>query len=313
MKLCNCFHPSKVQLLLLLMKNNVRVHLALLTVSLIYGANYTIAKDVMPAYLGASGFVFIRIIVAAILFNIVALFRTREKVKDKKDYLELLIAACFGVAGNMLLFFNGLAFTSEVNASVLMLNAPIFVLIFSVFVLRDRIRLWQAIGMLIAATGALFLIGGSAFEFSTQSASGDIMVLLNATSFAFYLVYVKRLLKKYTALFVIKHMFIFGTLLVLPFAWSDLQTAEYAQFPLDIWIAIGFVAIMTTFVAYLLNAWAVQKASPNLVASYIYLQPVIATFIAINAENQSLSWEKVIFAVVIFTGVYLVNSNRKKA
>ena len=88
------------------MKNNVRVHLALLTVSLIYGANYSIAKDVMPAYLGASGFVFIRIIVAAILFNIVALFRTREKVKDKKDYLELLIAACFGVAGNMLLFLT---------------------------------------------------------------------------------------------------------------------------------------------------------------------------------------------------------------
>ena len=194
-----------------------------------------------------------------------------------------------------------------------MLNAPIFVLIFSVLILKDKIRLWQAIGMLVAAIGAILLIGGRAFEFSTQSASGDAMVLLNATSFAFYLVYVKRLLRKYSALFVIKHLFIFGTILVLPFAWTDLQQAQYASFPSQIWLAIGFVAIMTTFVAYLLNAWAVQKASPNLVASYIYLQPVIATFIAINAGNQSLSWEKVIFALVIFTGVYLVNSNRKKA
>jgi drug/metabolite transporter (DMT)-like permease len=295
------------------MKNNLRVNLALLTVSIIYGANYTIAKGVMPEYLGASGFVFLRILVAAILFNIVYIFRRKEKVSSKKEYVQFLIAACFGVAGNMLLFFNGLAFTSEINASVLMLNAPIFVLIFSVFVLKDKIRLWQAIGMLIAAIGAILLIGGSAFEFSTKSASGDIMVLLNATSFAFYLVYVKRLLSKYSALFVIKNLFVFGTVMVLPFAWTDLQEANYSQFPMEIWYAIGFVAILTTFVAYLLNAWAVQKASPNLVASYIYLQPVIATIIAINSGNQSLSWEKVIFATVIFTGVYLVNSNRIKA
>ena len=167
--------------------------------------------------------------------------------------------------------------------------------------------------MLIAAIGAMLMIGGTAFEFSTQSASGDVMVLLNATSFAFYLVYVKRLLSKYTALFVIKHLFIVGTIMVLPFAWNDLKSADFTQFPVEIWYSIAFVAIMTTFVAYLLNAWAVQKASPNLVASYIYLQPVIATFIAINAGNQSLSWEKVIFALVIFTGVYMVNSNRNKA
>lgn len=295
------------------MKNNLRVHLALLAVALIYGANYTIAKGVMPQHLGASGFVFLRILVATILFNVVYLFRKKEKVQDKNHFLQFVIAASFGVAGNMLLFFNGLAHTSEINASVLMLNAPVFVLIFSVLVLKEKVKVWQAIGMLVAAIGAILLIGGTAFEFSTQSASGDVMVLLNATSFAFYLVYVKRLLSKYSALFVIKHLFIVGTVLVLPFAWNDLQTAQFSQFPIDIWYSIGFVAIMTTFVAYLLNAWAVQKASPNLVASYIYLQPVIATIIAINTGNQSLSWEKVIFALVIFTGVFMVNSNRYKA
>ncbi|MFT5725297.1 MAG: drug/metabolite transporter (DMT)-like permease [Bacteroidia bacterium] len=295
------------------MKNNLRVHLSLLTVAIIYGANYTIAKGVMPQYLGASGFVFIRIFVAAILFNLVYLFRRKEEVKNKKHFVQFVIAATFGVAGNMLLFFNGLAHTTEINASVLMLNAPVFVLIFSVFVLKDKVRPWQAVGMLLAAAGALFLIGGTKLEFTTESASGDIMVLLNATSFAFYLVYVKRLLSQYSALFVIKNLFIVGTIMALPFAWNDLQTASYAEFPIQIWYSIAFVAIMTTFVAYLLNAWSVQKASPNLVASYIYLQPVIATFIAINAGNQSLSWEKVIFALVIFTGVYLVNSNRYKA
>ncbi len=296
------------------MKKNLRIHLALFTVALIYGANYTIAKGVMPAYLGASGFVFIRIAIAALLFNLVGFIsRKKERIHAKSDYVQMLVAATFGVVANMLLFFNGLAHTSEINASVLMLNAPVFVLIFSVIVLKDKIRLWQAVGMVLAAIGALMLIGGTAFEFDSTNALGDAMVLLNATSFAFYLVYVKRLLAKYSALFVIRLLFIMGTFMVLPFAWNDLATADFASFPNRIWWAIAFVSIMTTFVAYLLNAWAVQKASPNLVGSYIYLQPVIATFIAINAGNQSLSLEKVIFAAVIFVGVYLVNSNRRKA
>ena len=296
------------------MKSSVKIHLALFLVALIYGANYTIAKGVMPAYLGASGFVFIRIAIAAVLFNLVGYFgRIKERIEKKHDYLQMIIAATFGVVTNMLLFFNGLSHTSEINASVLMLNAPVFVLIFSVLVLKDKIRLWQAVGMCVAAAGALFLIGGTAFEFDSSNALGDIMVLINATSFAFYLVYVKRLLKRYSALFVIRHLFVFGAFMVLPFAWSDLVRADFASFPNHIWWAIAYVSIMTTFVAYLLNAWAVQKATPNLVGSYIYLQPVIATFIAINAGNQSLSLEKVIFALVIFVGVYLVNSNRRKA
>lgn len=295
------------------MKNNLRVHLALLTVALIYGSNYTIAKGVMPEYLGASGFIFIRILVAAILFNLIGVTRRKEEVTDKRDYIQMAIAAFFGVACNMLFFFHGLSYTSEINASVLMLNAPVFVLIFSLIVLKDKIRLGQALGIILSAIGALFLIGGTRFEFSSTSAVGDLMILINATSFAFYLVYVKRLLHKYSALFVIRNLFIIGTFYVLPFAIRDLQQADFASFPRHIWLSIAFVCVMTTFVAYLLNTWAVQKASPNLVGAYIYLQPVIATFISISTGNQKLSWEKIIFALVIFVGVYMVNSNRKTA
>ena len=296
-----------------IMSEAVKVHLSLFTVALIYGANYVIAKGVMPEYLGASGFVFIRIATAAVLFNVVSVLRrSKERIKDKKHYVQMAIAALFGVAANMLLFFNGLAFTSPTNASVLMLNAPVFVLVFSVLVLKDSIRWKQALGIILAGIGAVLLIGGTGFDFNTSNAKGDLMVLVNATSLAFYLVYVKRLLKTYSALFVIRHLFVFGLIYALPFAISDLRSAQFSAFPQKIWIAIVYVAIMTTFVAYLLNAWSVQKATPNLVGSYIYLQPVIATAVAVGLGTQALSPQKVIFALIIFTGVYLVNSNRKK-
>ena len=137
------------------------------------------------------------------------------------------------------------------------------------------------------------------------------MVLLNATSFAFYLVYVKRLLVKYSALTVIRNAFLYGWIFVLPFAWNELMEADYAAFAPRIWWAIIYVSFGTTFVAYALNAWAIKNASPVVAGSYIYLQPVIATGVSELLGNQLLSVEKVIFALLIFVGVFLVNTYKR--
>ena len=259
----------------------------------------------MADYLGSSGFILIRVVVATILYIIIHSLTIKEKITDLKDYRDLVICAFFGVAFNMLAFFKGLSYTVELNASVLMLNAPVFVLIFSFFMLKEKIRKWQVIGVLLSAIGAILLAGGRSLNFNSANAFGDILITLNAISFAFFLVYVKRLLKKYHVLTIAKFIFIFGTVMVIPFGLGELLEADVANFPPKVWLAISFVAIFTTCIAYLLNSWGVQKASPTLVASYIYLQPVIASSIGVYA-GRPLSIEKLIFALFIFLGVYLV-------
>lgn len=263
-------------------------------------------------YLGPSAFIFIRITIAGLLFHLVSLFYQREKIHKRADYVEMAIAGLTGVGANMLLFFNGLAHTSELNASVLMLNAPIFVLLFSRMLLKDKISWYQIMGILISAVGAVMLIGGSNFSFEGLTAKGDLKILLNATSFAFYLVYSKRILSKYKPLTMIRFMFTFGWFFVLPFAVRELGEADFRSFPTRIWISILYVSVATTFIAYILNAWAVKNASPTIAGSYIYLQPLIATGIAIGVGKQLLSVEKVIFAVLIFIGVYLVTTFNRK-
>ncbi|MCB0732953.1 MAG: EamA family transporter [Flavobacteriales bacterium] len=293
------------------MKTPLKVHLALLLVALIYGTTYVIAKGVMPDHLGPSAFIFIRVTIAGILFFILSRIVSKERIRDKRDYLDLGIAAFFGVAANMLLFFNGLAHTTELNASVLMLNAPVFVLIFSRMVLKQKVSNLQIVGIALSTLGAVLLLGGRKLSFSGDTLQGDLMVLLNATSFAFYLVYVKRLLVKYSALTVIRNAFLFGWIFVLPFAWNELMEADYAAFAPRIWWAIIYVSFGTTFVAYALNAWAIKNASPVVAGSYIYLQPVIATGVSELLGNQLLSVEKVIFALLIFVGVFLVNTYKR--
>lgn len=287
------------------------VHLALLTVSLTYGATFTVAKSVMETGLDSSAFIAIRVGIGALFFTLYHMWFVREKVNSLRDHIDLAICGLFGVAGNMLMFFKGLTYTHELNASVLMLNAPIFVLVFSAFMFKRPIRTRQVAGMLVAAAGAVLLVGGTALKFSKDTAVGDLLILLNAMSYAFYLVYVKRLLTVYSPLTVARWVFTYGILFVLPFGLVPLLHTSVAGFTTPVWLGIVFVVLATTLLAYFLNAWAVQKASPTLVAGYIYLQPVFATAIAVLAGRQELVPEKIIFALLIFTGVYLV-SNRKK-
>lgn len=284
-----------------------KVHLALLAVNAIYGATYSLAKLAMPVYIGPSAFILVRVLSACALFVVFHLLVYGTPHIQRSDFLKLAIAAFFGVALNMLLFFNGLSLTRPINASVLMLNAPLFVLILTAVMEKKQVKKQQIMGMFIAACGAVLLVGGTAFEFSTDHAWGDLLITLNAVSYAFYLVYVKQLLIKYPSIRVIMWVFIFGSIYVFPFGIGGLLETTPAQWPGAVWGAVAFVTIGTTFLAYLINIWAVQKANAVTVGSYIYLQPVLAGLFGSALGQDSLQLEKIIFALLIFSGVYLVN------
>ena len=163
-------------------------------VSLIYGATFTIAKQVMPEYVKPFAFILLRVSVAAVCIFIFHSIFVKKKITDRKDFLQLGISALFGVAFNMLLFFKGLSITTPINGSVLMMNTPIFVVVFAALYLKEKITPQKIIGIAIAAIGAILLMGGTHFNFSNDTVWGDIMVTANAIIYAFYLVYAKSLM-----------------------------------------------------------------------------------------------------------------------
>jgi drug/metabolite transporter (DMT)-like permease len=295
------------------MKTSLKVHIALFMVSLIYGATFTIAKQVMPAYVKPFAFILMRVSVAAVCIFIFHSIAVKKRISDKKDFIQLGISALFGVAFNMLLFFKGLSITTPINGAVLMLNTPIFVVVFATIYLKEKITVQKIAGVLIAAVGALMLMGGTRFNFSSELIWGDIMVSANAILYAFYLVYAKSLMQKYHPLTVTMWSFIFGFLVVLPFGASEFAEITFSSFTPEIWLGIAFVTIGATFLTYVLNAYALQKASPALVGSYIYLQPVLAILISVAAGKDSLTGEKLLCMLVIFAGIFLVSHKKNVA
>jgi len=296
----------------------LKSHIALLVVNLMYGANYVIAKGLMPNVIGPNGFILLRVVGAVLLFWLLFSFQS-EKI-ERKDFLRLAVCGLFGVALNQLLFFNGLMLTSPLNAPVIMTMTPVLVLIFSVLILKEKPRSWQIVGMLIGAVGSVVFMLQNSGGFATQK--GDLFILLNASSYALYLVLVKPLMKKYRPLTVITWVFTFGLVYVLcwQFSLQEARLVDWQGLSGESISRLLFVIIGVTFLPYLLTVFAMKKVSPSVAAVYIYLQPLLAAFFVylfwvfgLEDYTEKLSVVKIVSALGIFAGVYLVIRNPNKA
>lgn len=284
--------------------------LAAIATETIYGINHTIAKGLMPHVIEPYGFILLRVGGAALLFWIFGLFTKMEKI-DKSDWLRILGCAIFGMVLNMLMFFKGLSLSTPINSSVAMTVTPVIILVLTAVILKERITFIKTIGIVAGLSGALILI---LFQEKTQENApnipiGNLLFILNATSYGFYFILVKPLLAKYKPITLLKLFFLIAFLINLPIGYSEFVKVEWTQLQLPEILAMLFVVVATTFLTYLFNIFALRQLSPSSVGVFIYLQPVVATVYAILVGADSLSIIRVGAASLIFLGVYL--STRK--
>ncbi len=298
-------------------KNTYKAHLALLGANIIYGVNHIVAKGVMPTKIGPSAFVFLRILGAGLLFWIIKSF-IKEKI-EKKDFPIIILGGLLGVASNQLLFFHGLSLTSPIDASIIITAVPVMVLIFSTFLLKEKITTNKLIGISIGGTGAILLILYGNKSGGTSSVLGNIFVFLNACTYALYMVIIKPLMNKYKPITVISWAFLFGFLFMFPIGIHDVLTTNFEAFTLSTYLTVAYVVFGTTFLAYLFNIYALSKVSPSVNGSYIYLQPVVSfimvSFYAFalghNEYAQDINFIKILSCLMVVLGVYMISKKPK--
>lgn len=285
---------------------------------MIYGANYLIAKGVMPHKIGPSAFILVRVISAVAIFWIVRQF-IKEKV-DKKDILRLAACGFLGVAANQLFFFHGLNLTSPIDASIIITSVPVMVMIFSFFIMKERITSNKFLGLIIGGVGAVFLVWYGKSAEGTSTFMGNLFVFLNTCSYALYLIFIKPLMKKYKPITVVSWVFLFGLVYVLPIGIQDFISTDFSTFDLNTYLSIGYVVIFTTFFAYLLNIYALNSVSPTVTSSYTYVQPVVSfimvslyAYLAIQSEySKDINSLKILSCILVVIGVYLISKPAKK-
>ena len=297
------------------MKVNTKAHLAVLSTNLLFGANYATVKYITPRFILPFGLNMARVLTALMLFWVLFLFNKRDQIGiRKKDIPRFLICAASGVTINQLFFIKGLSLTTSIHASLLSLATPIFITFIAAWLLREMLTPLKIIGLLLGVSGAAILILlKDNTHVGVDIVTGDIYILINAVTYAFYMVLVRPLMQTYSPVHVIRWVFTFGTIMIAPFAWSQFADTNWSAFHANQWIALSFVCVGATFLSYLFNVYGISVIGASATGSYIYTQPFFAAITSMIFLGENINAYKIISALLIFTGVYLVNWRREKS
>jgi drug/metabolite transporter (DMT)-like permease len=284
-----------------------RAHLALLVANIIYGLNFSIAKAIMPDFIKPLALLSVRSIAAAALFWITSLFLPREKV-NRRDLLYLFGCSFFGVVINQALFLAGLNLTTPINSSIILSINPVAAFIFAALILKESISPVRGAGLVVGLSGILLLILHEGRpDLSSTTFLGNIYTLINTISWAFYTVVIKRMLEKYHPVTVMKWTFFFGMIANIPLGYPQWSTTNWSAITLNAWLSMGFVVVFATYLGYLLISFGLRRLSPTIVSSYTYLNPIVAAFVASLIGQDHINLIKILSAILIFAGVYLVS------
>ena len=259
----------------------------------------------------------LRVFGAMILFWIFSFFQKPEHV-GHKDLMKLFVASLLAIVFNQGSYIFGVGMTSPVDASIITTSMPLIAMILAAIFLKEPITGKKILGIAVGASGALLLILGSSQASGTTVKGdnpllGDVFVLLAQCSYAFYFVLFKNFVTKYSAVTVMKWMFTYAFICLLPFSYSSLLATDWLALDGARIASILFVVVGATFLSYILIIVGQKNLRPTVAGMYNYIQPLVATIVAICWGMDSFNLTKVLSVVMIFGGVWLVTSSRSRA
>ena len=295
---------------------NISGHIACFTAYAIFGVNIIVCKDLTSGHLiSPIGIFTLRSLGAGLMFWILSLFLPAEKV-EKKDYLKILAAAFLGYFVTQLTFLIAIPDVTPMHCSIISSMSPIYTMFIAAIVLKEPLSWTKAGGVALSLCGILFLIFNNASGTSGASESklsGIFLMFLNSLSFSLYLGIFKPVIAKYSVVTFMKWIFLFSALMSLPLSFREVVSLEWTKIPsVQMW-ELGFLIVFATFVSYFLIPFGQKRIRPTLVSMYSYIQPIIATIISIILCMDILTWQKLMAALMVFAGVFIVSRSRAKA
>lgn len=284
----------------------LKPHLALIGVQILFGTWPVFGKLVLGV-MAPLTLVGCRVTGAAIVLMILQRRLTPLLKMPFADLAWLALCSVIGVVGNQFLFVKGLSLTTAINATLLSTTIPVFALFASILLGYDRISVKRILGIILAMIGVIYLLDPHRADFSAHTTIGNILIVCNSFLYGVYIVISKRLFERYGALNVITWIFLIGAAIAVPVGAYGIRSEHFENVSGTIWLAVLFIILFPTVGAYYLNAWALTKVSPGIVAVYIYLQPLIAFGLAPLLLQEKWQSRTIVAALLIFSGVAVVS------
>ena len=261
----------------------------------------------MLPHFPAGALVCFRVLGATAVLFVVNLATGGEWVRDRRDLLRLAVLGMLGIAANQTLFLYGLRHTTAINATILVTTVPVFTVLGSVLTGREPASALKFVGIGLAALGTVYLIGPDRISLAPDVALGNALIVFGMVCYAAYFLYSGSVVGRYGPITVSFYVMLFATFGVLPFGLIAMRSMQLSSISGTVWLWVGYIVIFPTILTYLLNIWALQRVSSNLVAVYIYLQPLVAAAVApLVLPGERLTVRAAAAGLTIFVGLGLV-------
>lgn len=287
---------------------------AILTANTIFGLNIPVTRSLIAHWMTPMGYTMTRMCFGALIFWLISAFLKQDKV-ERKDLFITMIGGLIGFLGTQFLFSQSLEYTTPVIFSLLMALTPVVVLIFSAFLLKEKIPGRKIIGISISISGAALIILSSGIQGvkGSNNTLGIFFALLCVFCYAGYLILTRRISVKYQPVTVAKWMFLISAIVSIPLGFSSLpEQAIYSdEANLQAFVLLGFALLFSTTIAFFLMPVALKRLEASTVSIFMNLQPIVASVVAIAVGQDVLSWDKPLAAALVVFGVYLVTTQRR--
>ena len=294
-------------------KDSIIGHLACFIAYAIFGFNIIVCKDLTSGNLISPLAIFcLRSVGAGGLFWLISAFMPAEKI-DRKDYLKIFAASMLGFFTCQITFLIGIPYITPMDCSILTAMSPIYTMAIAAIAIKEPISWQKAAGVAVSFAGIIYLIvskTGNIGGASETTLFGIFMIVLNSLSFSMYLGIFKPLIGKYHVVTFMKWIFLFAFAVSVPFAGKEIITLDWTSIPRIQLAELAYLVVCATFITYFLIPIGQKRIRPTLVSMYSYVQPIIAIVISICIGMDTLTWQKVAAAVMVFGGVIIVSYSR---
>ena len=285
-------------------QHRAAVAASLVLVQLFFGVHYLAAKvllrDIPPL-----PWAVLRVTAAAVVLLAATLALRKKLPRDPKDLGLLALFSVFGVVVNQVCFVEGLYRTTPTHSAIINTTIPVGTLLFALLLGRERLDGGKILSIFLALAGVLLVIQPERAAFGSGTVAGDLLTLVNALSYGFFLVISRRALQRMEPMAATAVLMSFGALGILAIGGTSLAGVDLSAIPSRTWGLAAFIVLFPTVGAYWLTYWALARVESSTVALFVYLQPVIAATLSAIVLGERPTVRVVLGAALVFLGVYV--------
>lgn len=276
---------------------------ALILVQALFASLAITGKFVLP-YVPAFALVVFRLVGGMLVFGVAHRRQQPRVLVPWPDRRRLMFVGFMGLAANQTAFLYGLKFTTAINATILVATIPVITAVIGIALGRERLTLLKFAGVVVAGAGTLWMIGPDRIALGHQAAVGNLWIEAGMLAYGAYLVFSRDLVRVYGSLASVTWIFVGGLLGVLPLGIVSLIRLDWSSVPTSAWWWSGWIVLGPTVGTYFLNLWALKRTTANVVAGFIYLQPIFAAIVApMVLAGESLTSRALVAGIAIFIGL----------